>query len=260
MGNQEVPADDLTIVMAVYGQPLMLKKQLEAIRSWPGEVRNHVTVVIVDDCGNPPVAVGDIAAFADSLLHEAKLLRIEKDIPWNQMGARNLGMHVSRGHCLMIDPDMVFDGEIIMRMRQAAAKLRRGHVLKYGLKHVSNSKHPIDMSSPNTFLLHRDDFFAVGGYDEDFAGHKGWSDCCLQDVLRAHYKIEERPDLFANFHGTASIPDAMVMTLDRSVKHNRAIRLKKVAQVKACGGWKKWVKLHKGPNLRFEWKQLYPAP
>lgn len=247
---------DITIVMAVYGQPLMLKKQLEAIRSWPGEVRNHMTVVIVDDCGDPPVAVGDIAVFADSLLHEVKLLRVTKDIPWNQPGARNLGMHVSRGHCLMIDPDMVFDPPIIERMRQAAAKLARGHVLKYGLKHVSSGR--IDMSSPNTWLIHRDDFFAAGGYCEDYAGHKGWSDCTLLSVLTDHYKIENRPDLFANFHGTDSIPDAMVTTLDRSVKHNRTLRLKHVAQAKACGGWRKWVKVHKGPNLRFPWTQLFP--
>ena len=249
---------ELTIVMAVYGQPLMLKKQLESIRSWPGEVRNHLTVVIVDDCGNPPVAVGDIETFADSLLHEVKLLRVEKDIPWNQMGARNLGMHVSRGHCLMIDPDMVFDGEIITRMRQAAAKLARGHVLKYGLKHVNSGR--LDMSSPNTYMLHRDDFFAVGGYCEDYAGHKGWSDLTLLDVLRSHYKIEDRPDLFAHFHSTNAIPDAMVTSLDRSVKHNRTLRLKHVAQAKACGGWKKWVKVHKGPNLRFPWTQLFPKP
>jgi hypothetical protein len=155
----------------------------------------------------------------------------------------------------MIDPDMVFDDAIIKRVMQAAEKLPRGHVMKYGLKHVNSGR--LDMSSPNTYMLHRDDFFAVGGYCEDYAGHKGWSDLTLLDVLRSHYKIEDRPDLFANFHSTTAISDAMVTSLDRSVKHNRMLRLKHVAQAKACGGWRKWVKVHKGPNLRFPWTQLF---
>jgi hypothetical protein len=247
---------DLTIIMAVYGQPAMLAYQLDRIRCYSVDTQERLNLVVVDDCGKPPVDPREIEAMTVGL-KGCKLLRVEQDIPWNQMGARNLGMHVSSGHCLMIDPDMVFDGPTMGRMLLAAAKLRRGHVLKYGLKHVSSGK--LDMTSPNTYLIHRDDFFAVGGYDEDFAGHKGWSDVQMLDVLRAHYKIEDRPDLFAHFHGVASIPDAMVTSLDRSNKHNRKIRLKKVAQAKACGGWRKWVQKHKGPNLRFPWKQLYPT-
>lgn len=248
---------ELTIIMAVYGQPLMLREQFLAITAYPQHVRERLNVVVVDDCGTPPVDVGTVTCLAQ-IVKSAKLFRVEQDIPWNQMGARNLGVQQSSGHCLLIDPDMVFDGAMIERMIEAAKKLARGHVVKWGLKHVSSGK--LDMTSPNTWLIHREDFFAVGGYDEDFAGNKGWSDVQFLDLMRAVYKIENRPDLFANFHGTDSVPDAMVKSLDRSTAANKKKRLKKVAQARAAGGWARWAKTRRDvPRIRFPWKQLYPT-
>lgn len=235
----------------------MMEEQVETIIRYPKEVRDRLTVVIVDDCGTPPM---DYEKFTllPQFCKAAKLFRVTQDIPWNQPGARNLGMQHSSGHCLLIDPDMVFDGSMIERMIEAAKKLPRRHVVKWGLRHVNSGK--IDMTSPNTWLIHRDDFFEVGGYDEDFAGHKGWSDVQFLDIMRACYKIENRPDLFANFHSTDSVADAMVTSLDRSTSTNKKKRLKKVAQARAAGGWARWAKTRKDvPRLRFPWTQLYPT-
>jgi hypothetical protein len=243
--------------MAVYGQPLMLTEQVKAISAYPDEVLDNLNVVIVDDCGTPPVDIG-VPSYLHAFAKSVQLFRVEKDIPWNQMGARNLGMHHARGWCLMIDPDMIFDGPTMLRMMQAAKKLSRGRIAKFGLKHVNSGK--LDMTSPNTWLLHRDDFFAVGGYDEDFAGNKGWSDVQLLDILRSCYKLEERPDLWAHFHGTDSVPDAMVKSLDRSTSVNKKKRVKKVEQARKAGGWARWAKSTRvsAERLRFPWKQLYP--
>lgn len=249
---------ELTIVMAVYGQPRMLWKQLDTILHYPEDVLDRLNVVIVDDCGVPEVEVRLIENL-DCFAKSAKLFRVTQDIPWNQMGARNLGMHHSKGWCLMIDPDMVFDGPMMARMIQAAEKMQRGQVGKWALKHTSNGT--LDTSSPNTWLVHRDDFFAVGGYDEDFAGHKGWSDVQLLDVLRSCYKLQLRPDLFAHFHSTKDVPDAMVTSLDRSTSVNKRKRVKKVGQARAAGGWARWAKARKDvPRLRFTWQQVYPTP
>lgn len=244
------------MLMSVYGQPLMLFEQLAAIFAYQRQILEDLSLVVVDDCGKPAV---DIEPFKpiSAFMQSVKLFRVTEDIPWNQHGCRNLAAQQSSGMLLFMDPDMIFDGPMMSRMIEAAGKLQRGHVIKWGLKHVNSGK--LDMTSPNTWIIHRDDFFSVGGCDEDFSGAKGWQDTQMLDVFKSCFKIENRPDLFANFHGTDSVPDAMVKSLDRSTKHNRKLRLKKVAQARAAGGWKRWAMGRKDVSrIRFPWTQLYP--
>jgi hypothetical protein len=249
---------EITLVMAIYGQPLMLQKQVDTIKSYPDHVLDDLSIVIVDDHGEPPVDVGLVKSLT-AYVRDVQLFRITENIPWNQMGARNLGMVHADGWCLMVDPDMVFQADVMHRIQLAAEKLSPGHVVRYQLKHVSSGK--LDASSPNTYLIHSTDFIKVGGYDEDYAGNKGWSDVQLLDVLNAHYKMHSRPDLWADFYSKDQISDASVNTLDRSTGANRKKRLKKVDQARACGGWRKWVTKHKSEirNLRFGWTRLVPS-
>ena len=243
--------------MAIYGQPKILAKQIAAITSYDDAVLDNLHIIIVDDHGDPAVGV-DVAIELELFVASVRIFRVDDDIPWNQMGARNLGMHHADGWCVMVDPDMIFDSPTLHRLMQAASKIQRGRIIKYGLRHANSGK--IDTTSPNTFVIHADDFRICGGYDEDFAGNKGWSDVQLQEVYRQHFKVQERPDLCAAFYSSNDeIPDAIVDTLDRSVAKNRVKRLQKIGQQKACGGWRRWVSKHKGPNLRFQWTKIYPT-
>lgn len=247
----------ISIVVAVYGQPKMLARQLEEFATYQDDIRKHLELIIVDDHGDPAVTEQEGAAFGALLRTE--VYRVLDDIPWNQMGARNLGMKMARHEwCLMIDPDMVIDAPTMLRMIAATNALKPGHLVKYGLKHVNEPKRDVDMSSPNTYLIRKSDFWQVGGYDEDFAGNKGWSDVQLLDVLKAHYKIHNRPDLHAHFYSTNQIDDAAVMTLDRSTKHNRAIRLRNAAKARKLGGWIRWTQRRADQTIRFKWDRIYP--
>ncbi len=247
----------LTIVMAIYGQPFMLARQLQEFRTYSPALREQLRFIIVDDHGDPSVTHEMGGLFHE--LVRTRVYRVDENIHWNQMGARNLGMHKASGWCVMIDPDMVFEADHLERMIQATDKVQRGKVIKYGLSHVGAPERGINMTSPNTFLIHRDDFELCGGYDEDFAGNKGWSDVQMQEVYRQHFKVHERKDLFAMFFGKEQIIDAMVDTLDRSVAVNRKKRLAKVSQQRGCGGWRPWVIKRKGPNLRFSWTKVFPT-
>lgn len=244
----------LTICMAVYGQPKMLAHQLATIDAYPEAVRERLSLIVVDDHGDPPVRPWDVKTF--ETLIKKSLFRVDDDIPWNQMGARNLAMEHAEGWCLMIDPDMVFSAEMMGRMLAAQEPLQRGQVVKYGLKHKKSGQ--LDMASPNTYMIHRDDFFAVGGYDEDYAGNKGWSDVQLLDILTSCYKMEKRPDLHADFYSANEISDAMVTSLDRSYAENRKKRIRKTSKAKAAGGWARWARARtKVPRLRFKWHKVY---
>ena len=247
----------LNICMSVYGQPEMLRLNLETIAAYPDDVLDNLNVLIADDCGEPPVTPDFCKEFPGLSLHVWRYL---EDIPWHQMAGRNLVMHHADPHwCLMIDPDMVFSAAMIRKVMGVILRAKRRHVIRYGLRHLSDPDRPIDMTSPNSYLIHREDFFAVGGYDEDYAGHKGWSDVQMLDVLRDHFTLEQRKDIFADFYSTAQVSDAAVHGLDRKTAHNKKIRLAKAEQAQKAGGWKRWVKKAKGPNLRTPWVAVYPT-
>ncbi len=240
----------LTFVMAVYGQPKMLERWWEVLRTYPDELLDELAIIIVDDHGDPPVAIPE-----DVLgLCQLAVYRVDRQIPWNQMGARNLGMHHAKGWCIMLDPDMVVSPAMARRFLQLTARLKRGTVVRFGLKHRSG-RPKIDMTSPNTYLIRSEDFRECGGYDEDYAGNKGWSDVQLLATLKAFFRVMGQPDLWVDFYDTAEIPDAQVRTLDRSVRVNRAMHIRKHTEAKR-GGWRRWVQRSKGPNIRFPWTKM----
>lgn len=243
----------VTIAMAVYSQPLMLEVQFNYLRSYSKELLAQMELLIVDDCGKIPA---EIPADIQELL-PCQLFRVLDDIAWNQPGARNLALeHVRTPLVLFVDPDMGFSANMMAKMIVAGYELERGHVIRFMLRHRNTQK--VDPSSPNTWFLHVADFLAVGAYSEDYSGAKGWSDVSLLDVMKHHYKIHHRSDLFAEFYSADEVSDAMVMSLDRSTVRNKKIRLRDVKMARMNGGWARWVKTCKGPNLRFRWERVLP--
>lgn len=234
--------------MAAYGQPLMLEKWWNTLRSYSPEVREKLHVIIVDDHGEPPVAVPrDILDLMSICVY-----RVSDDIPWNQMGARNLGMQQAPdGWCLMLDPDMVVEPGVAERLLARIKDMRQGELVKLLLRYTNGK---LDSSSPNAYLIHRKDFAKVGGYDEDYAGHKGWSDVQLMHtLLGARIRFLRPQDLWVRYYHSEDIADATVRTLSRNVNHNRSMHLRKMGIAKK--NWAKWIKREQ-KSIRFNWTRV----
>jgi hypothetical protein len=239
----------VTLAMAVYGQPKMLEVWFDTLRSYQPELLEQMELLIVDDCGDPPAEIPDDI----TQLLKCRLFRVTDNIPWNQPGARNLALEQCRTPLILfVDPDMVFPADMMRRMMEAGYKLAKGEVIRFMLKHRKGGK--VDGSSPNTWFLHVQDFLAIGGYDEDFCGNKGWSDVQLLDVMKTYYKTHHRDDLHADFYNVDEVKDAMVTTLDRSHKANRHLRIRKTQWARRRGGWKAFVKRNR-TRLRFTWER-----
>jgi hypothetical protein len=235
----------LTIVMAVYGQPKMLEKWWETLRAYTPDVAGRMRVIVVDDHGTPPVEL------PDDVPVDVKVYRVTDNIAWNQMGARNLGMQEAEGWCLMVDPDMVLELKQAKIALGLIRKMPRGSLIKLLLRYTDGT---LDPTSPNVYLIHKRDFWAVGGYDEDYAGHKGWSDVQLMHTLRGCRIAFQKPQgLWVRYYRTPDIEDATVKTLSRNTKHNRALHIRKMGIAKR--NWAAWVK-QKGKTIRFRWERV----
>ena len=241
----------LTFVIAVYGQPLMLEQWWKTLRAYDDEVLDNLHLVIVDDHGDPPAAIPvDIQAMLD-----CRLYRVTKQIEWNQMGARNLGVQEAQtSWVLMMDPDMVVEPVMAKKLLGMTKKmLFDGQVCKLLLRYTDDV---LDATSPNVYLMTKTDFYRAGGYDEDYAGHKGWSDVQFMHTLRGLRMRFHRPDgLWVRYYRPRDIADATVNTLDRSVKHNRSLHLRKMRAIQAMG-WKRWAAENSKKLIRFPWERL----
>lgn len=198
--------------MAVYGQPLMLAEWFRTYELDDAEYLDQTEVLVVDDCGTPPVQPRA----------RARVLRVTKNVPWNQGEARNIAACEARGRVLlMLDPDMTIPAGELRRFVQVAEDLREGHVVRPRLRH-GNGK--LDATSPNVYLIHRIDFLKCG-YDLCYSGHKGYGDVELSNLWNRLYKSDGDEGLIVDFHHGGKFADAQVQSISRDLAHNRKLHL-----------------------------------
>jgi glycosyltransferase involved in cell wall biosynthesis len=239
----------LSIVMATYGQPLMMAKQVETWDSYSPEVHRALQVIVVDDCGTPPFTCEGEKPY------DLQIYRVIKDIPWNQMGARNLGMRKAAAKWrAMLDPDMVISPTIMAKIFARIPSFRAGHLYRVWLMHMPENDKPFDFGSPNSYIVNASDFWNAGGYNEDFAGNKGYSDVVLHRTLCHMCSTHNCKDLWYDFYPQRMFADAAVSTLDRSVKNNHP-KFVKAVNFASRNGWGMYAK-GVGPHVRFPWEQV----
>src|SRR5262245_25677441 len=154
-----------TLVMPYYMNAGMLRHYYETLRSLPDDIRDLVSVVIVDD-GSPmfPATAEEVNGIS------LQIYRIMVDVRWNQDAARNIGVnHSETDWVLMTDIDHLIPAKtwesVVMRHHDKA------HV--YQFARVSAPDMEPYKVHPNTWLMHRKVFDKIGGYDERFAGYYG---------------------------------------------------------------------------------------
>lgn len=236
---------DLSLIFTCYGQPRMMRRQEESWLSYPESLAKRIQVIVVDDCGTPPYEPGtDLASPA----FDFQVYHVDKNIPWNQMGARNLGMkQASAPWRLMLDADMVLDASNLARIFEM--RLKKGHHYKPKLVPCARPH-----SSPNLYICHVDDFWKAGGYNEDFAGAKGYSDVILHRTLFEVSRRHHLDRISIEFVSPNLIPDADVRSLDRDLARNEA-KFRAAMRFAAKNSWKLYA--HGVQNhIRFPWSRV----
>lgn len=237
---------ELTIGFSVYGQPKMLDFWFERFLAEPQEWRDRVEVIVVDDCGKPPAVVPKDEGII--------LFRVTKNIPWNQGGCRNLvAQQATTERLMLIDPDMTIGEGMLQKLVEESRHLAPGLMFRPALRHIATGD--FDHTSPNVHLILKKDFNRLGGYDEDYCGHKGWSDVQLLRIIQKAMVSRSREDLFFWFHhGNKKLTDAQVTTLDRSTSDNKTLHLHKMTKLKRKG-WEQFV-ASLGRKIRFPWERV----
>jgi glycosyltransferase involved in cell wall biosynthesis len=237
----------VTIVMPYYENPKMLRLQLHEWRMFrPAE--NMVLQAIVVDDGSPRNPAEPVIREYGNVGFQIRLFRIVPNIPWNQDGARNLAMmHVNTEWALLTDMDhMLSRLEVGKMLDFVSHKAVQGcYYMPDRVDWDGKQNHP----HANSYIMRKDDFWTMGGYDEDFAGAYG-SDGNFRKCMRAGLKELPTHDFKLTRWGSDQISDANTKDWGRKESPFHRSQFPKI-EAKAKGP------AYKAKNhIRFEYYQV----
>lgn len=192
-----------TLVMAYYENGGMLKRHFQEWQTYP---EFPFKIILVDDGSQKDPAINHI----EECQFPLELYRIKKDIPWNQNGARNLGMTHAEGWCLITDMDHLLSKNQFEKL--------------YKLKlspdtHYVPGRHKADgtryKKHPNSYIIHRDLYWLAGGYDETFSGYYGTDSTFRRQLAGVSKRIELGEQFYLTLYGRDVIKDASTRNYGR---------------------------------------------
>jgi len=154
----------LTLVYPYYNNGKMLDRHFEEWASY--QYKDYWNIIIVDDGSQRDPAINHIK----DIKIELKLFYINEDIPWNQNGARNLAMLHSEGFCLLTDMDLLVSFDQEKKFLSIDYKKNNFYIPK----RKNCGEHEYYHPHPNSYILHKDLYWKIGGMDEAFSGYYGW--------------------------------------------------------------------------------------
>lgn len=166
----------MTIMYLYYNQPEAIAF-LESI----GCPEYPIDFLFVDDGSKEPLKLD---------WPNAKVVRIDKDIPWNMSAANNMGFRHLSGKVLRLDIDHYIERVQVDQLKWISPN--RMELVIFS-RYRPDINRPID-PAPNIYLIDTEDFWSVGGYDEDYCGHYGYEDKDIRRKFdRAGFSVRHSP-------------------------------------------------------------------
>jgi len=194
----------ITFVYAYYDNPTMLLRQQEEWLSYPDSVLKRLEIIITDDCStNHPIT----EVFPLSSKLNIRVFRITKKVQWNWLACRNIGAHCAQGTWLLLtDMDHMLQKKHADQLFGAMKKDRLPSKCVYLFTRVDAPDNVVVKNHNDSFLMKKDLFWKIGGYDEELSGNYGTSgtyrrrafkvagDHTVLDIPLTRYSREVIPD------------------------------------------------------------------
>ena len=223
----------ITLIIPYYRNPEKLKIQWETWNQYTKEIWEKLDIILIDDCSPEPASKILKHCLSQAARDNLKLHRVKKDIPWNQHGCRNLGARLANTKwLLMTDMDRIIAYRSMYDL--VCSKLDDKFMYKPFQERVSANRSIQDELIPgNQFIVTKENFWKVGGYDEDYCGTYG-GDSALLKPLEEIAPLEILPYVTMRHSTTEAVRDANTTTLDRRGEYHE--KYKAIAKDKKARG------------------------
>ena len=202
-------ANDITFSMTYYGQIERLQYQLDFFRNSSRELREHVTLQIINDGYNDAGLFESVLSSYDELNIKGYMATV--DVGFNNHGCRNLMMMESETHWnMLMDIDVLINKPLLEGMINAPLDDNQMYLFNVEFDHPDNPEDYDDLdidpkkllkykAHPNTWLMTKPCFWSSGGYDVEFTGMRHGDaefflsiDRDLYDHVLFHPDIEDK--------------------------------------------------------------------
>lgn len=231
---------ELTFVLSYYNQQDVLKKHISFWKKYSPEYKEKTSFLIVDDCSKKS-AIDVLKNEQDIDDLDIHLYRVKEDLFCNIAGVRNLGfkeMQTEWG--LLLDMDTLVDNDmmkglfILMKYKEKRAAYKFNRKVPKNPRHVKNGQF-----HPAITLIRREDYWFVGGCEEDLVGHYGQTDPSFWYRAKNKIKVYFCRDIFLTYDPEGECD------MIRDTRHNTQLFEKK----KKDNSWST-------DFIRFDWEKI----
>lgn len=245
----------LSLCIPYYLNAGMLARQYALWARWPEALKARVEIIVVDD-GSPRDQAADVAR--PDGLPALRILRMVKDVRWNQDACRNLAADEARHPWLVLmDMDHLLPAPTLERL--ITGPLEKGGAYRFarltmpdepGLSwEAAMARLAPYKFHPNSWCLPRRAYLAFGGYDERFAGYYG-TDAMFRDSVKAHLDVHDLPQPIIRVPRDVT-PDASTVTYGRKEPCDQAAIPAIKARIAAMPP-----ELQRPQRAGFEWERV----
>ncbi len=168
----------ITIYFPYYNQPQELKNQLDRISNYSKNIRNKISIFIVDDGSQKTVLSIIEKKHLDKL--DIILWRINIDIKWNMAEANNLAFReIKTNYVIRTDIDHFFDENNLTNLLNKNLDFDKNYYKFNRITTTNKHKYP----HQNTYIISKKNYWKVKGYNESFSGNYGHDDLMFMKQL-----------------------------------------------------------------------------
>jgi hypothetical protein len=162
----------MTMVYSYYDNPHMLQEQIFNWMQYDEKMRNEVEFIITDDCSSIH-PISEVFPFPKEL--HCRVFRITKKVPWNWLACRNIGAYYAAGKWILLtDMDHTLQPQHAAKlMSKIKAPMYSNYV--YLFERIDAPNNTPFKPHNDSFLMTKDLYWKIGGYDEELSGNYGTS-------------------------------------------------------------------------------------
>ena len=228
----------ITVNLSYYNQKDVLIKHIELWKNYVIQNRLDFTFCIIDDCSKIPAY--EILKDLDLSNLDIRLYRVKEDLYCNIAGVRNLAATVCETDWMVIlDMDTMISNELALEMINLT-DTESGNCFKFNRRVLASAdKEKHGQIHPAICLLRKDDYWNVGGCDEDLVGHYGQTDPMFWYRSSGKLNVHIMNNFYVDF-----IPEGGA-DINRNTLHNQLLFEEK----KRSNSWSQ-------DFVRFKWEKL----